>query len=109
MAWVAAAPHSAFGDRDVIGVECAGRRLALYKVDAEIFATSDRCPHQGASLSAGCVVSGYVECPVHHALFDVRTGEPDGSVTTARVATFPAKIEDEVIYVDLPDAEENAR
>jgi nitrite reductase/ring-hydroxylating ferredoxin subunit len=106
MPWLAAAPCSVFDERDVVAVECGGRRLALYRVGADVFATSDTCPHQGASLSQGCLVDGHVECPVHFALFDLRTGESDGSVTSARVATFAAKIEGPVVYVDVPRSEE---
>lgn len=106
MAWVAAGHTSAFGEREIIATECHGRRLALYRVDGEVLATADACPHQGGSLSAGCIVSGYIECPVHFALFDIRTGESDGSVTSQRVATFATKVEDGVIYVDMPSTEE---
>jgi nitrite reductase/ring-hydroxylating ferredoxin subunit len=108
MSWTAAATCAQFGDRDVIAVECAGRRLALYRWDGRIYATSDVCPHQGASLSDGCLVSGYIECPVHFALFDIRTGESDGSVTTSRVPTFATKVEDGVVYVDLIGTKETA-
>jgi nitrite reductase/ring-hydroxylating ferredoxin subunit len=109
MPWTAAATSAAFAGRDVIAVECRGRRLALYRVHDQIFATNDACPHQGASLSAGCVVGGYIECPLHYALFDVRTGEADGSVTTTPVRTFATKVEGDVIYVDLPGLEENGQ
>ena len=71
-------PRPSSSARDVIGVECEGRRVALYRLDDGVFATSDVCPHQGASLAQGCVVQGFVECPLHFALFDIRTGEADG-------------------------------
>jgi nitrite reductase/ring-hydroxylating ferredoxin subunit len=109
MAWVPAADCAAFAGRDVIAVHCNGRRLALYRLEDDVFATTDVCPHQGASLSDGCLVSGYIECPVHFALFDIRTGEPDGSVTTSRAATFATKVEDGMIYVDMPSGEENGQ
>ncbi len=50
MRWAAAADCDALADRNVIGVTCRGRRLALYRVDAEYFAKSDASPHQGAPL-----------------------------------------------------------
>ena len=71
MAWTLAAQRGDFGDRDVIGVACQAGRLALFKLPDGIFATSDICPHLGASLSQGCVVEGFVECPYHFALFDI--------------------------------------
>ena len=108
MAWVAAATRAELDGRDVIGIDCRGRRLALYNVDGDILATSDACPHQGASLSAGCIVGDYIECPVHFALFDIRTGQSDGAMTTKGVRTFATRVDGDVIYVDLP-GEENDR
>ena len=46
---------------------------------------------------------------MHHALFDIRTGEPDGSVTDRRLRTYPVRVEDDIIYVDLPAPEEHSR
>lgn len=101
MAWTCAAPTTAVAEGTVVGVECQGRRLALYRLQADYFATSDVCPHQGAALSAGCVVEGYIECPVHHALFDIRTGAADGAVTARGVRTYPTRVEHDEIHVDL--------
>ena len=46
---------------------------------------------------------------MHHALFDIRTGEPDGSVTDRRLRTYPVKVEGDDIYVELPAAEEHSK
>jgi nitrite reductase/ring-hydroxylating ferredoxin subunit len=43
--------------------------------------------------------------PVHYALFDIRTGDADGAITSQPLRTFPTS-RDDVIYVDLPMAEE---
>ncbi len=101
MAWRCAAPTGAVPEGGVVGVECQGRRLALYELAGEYFATSDVCPHQGGTLSAGCVVDGFIECPVHYALFDIRTGAADGSVTGTNLRIFPTRVENEEIHVDL--------
>ncbi len=101
MAWAFAANVSALDEREVVAAECGGRRLAIYRVGSAYFATSDTCPHQGGLLSDGCVVDGFIECPVHFALFDIRTGAADGSVTASAVRTFPARVENGEIHVDL--------
>ena len=106
MPWTQVAKREDFGDLQVMGVACPAGRLALFMLPDGIFATSDICPHLGASLSQGCVVEGFVECPYHFALFDIRTGAADGGVTSRGVHTFATKVEHDAIYVDLPDAEE---
>ena len=103
MAWTMATPCTALSDRSVIGVLCGGQRLAIYKLRDGYFATRDACPHQGSALSEGCVVENYIECPSHHALFDIRTGAADGSITSIPLKTYPARVENEHIYVDLDD------
>jgi nitrite reductase/ring-hydroxylating ferredoxin subunit len=103
MAWTFAAKRTDLHDREVLGVACQGRRVALYRLGDEVFATSDTCPHLGAALSEGCIVAGFVECPAHFALFDIRTGAADGGVTTRAVRTFATKVEHEDIYIDLPE------
>ena len=106
--WEWTATLSALDGRAVVGVQCQGRRLALYRLDEGIFASTDTCPHHGSTLSHGCVVGGFIECPVHYALFDIRTGAPDGAVTTRRLRTLATKIEDGNIYVDVSGLEETA-
>ena len=101
MPWTFAARREELEGRDVIGVTCASHRVAVYRIGDEFFATSDACPHLGASLSEGCVVDGFIECPVHGALFDIRTGESDGSMTARPVATLPVSVDDNSIYVDV--------
>ena len=104
--WTFAARCADLESRQVMGVSCGGRRVALYRLPTGIFATADTCPHLGASLSEGTVVEQYIECPLHYALFHIPTGESDGSVTPRRVTTFPTKVEDDSIYVDLPGVDE---
>ena len=109
MAWERAATRGDLEDREMLGVRVHGHPVALFVLADGLFATSNVCPHMGALLSHGCVVQGFVECPMHHALFDIRTGESDGSVTDRRVRTYAVKLEGDDIYIDLPALEEIAR
>ena len=109
MAWTPVSSCAALELGDVRAVDCSGANLALYRLEDGIFATSAACPHLGGSLAAGTVVNGYIECPVHYALFDIRTGEADGAITAQPLPTFPTRVEGDVIYVDLPMAEERMR
>lgn len=72
-----------------------GRRVAVYLVDGEAFATDDRCTHGNSSLSEdGCLDGHVVECGMHLGTFDVRTGEAVGPPCTQALRTYPVQIRD---------------
>ncbi|UCF40118.1 MAG: non-heme iron oxygenase ferredoxin subunit [Gemmatimonadota bacterium] len=53
-----------------------GEGLCLVRVRDEVFAFADRCSHADFPLSDGEMVDDHaIECPLHGAQFDVRTGE----------------------------------
>ena len=102
MTWHKAADVSALEGKPVIGVEIAGREIALYKLDGEYFATANICTHEFAFMSEGYVENGCIECPLHQALFDVRTGEVLDGPASEPLVTYPVKVEGDEIFVDLP-------
>lgn len=53
----------------------AGLEIALFRVQGEIFALNNACPHQGGPLAEGQLHDFCVTCPWHAWDFDVRTGE----------------------------------
>ena len=85
----------------VIEVSVSENLYALCNVQGEICAVSGVCLHQGGPLGQGQVADGRIVCPWHAWEFDCRTGEnsfdPD-----QRVATFPVKVEDGNIFLQVP-------
>src|SRR5919107_2885540 len=76
--------------------------VAVFNADGELFAIDDTCTHQDASLSEGWLEGCQIECPLHAASFDLRTGEPTGPSAKRPVRTYPTQVRDGVIYVDAP-------
>jgi len=68
--------------------------IAIFKINEEVFAIGNVCPHQHtALLYDGFVENGCVVCPAHGWMFDIRTGkQPSGS---RGVESYPVIIEDE--------------
>ena len=78
------------------------KQIAIYKLDDGKFsAVSDICTHQYASLSNGFLEGDTIECPLHQACFDIRTGKCHGPTATVDLEVFPLKIEDGKIYVGI--------
>ncbi len=73
--------------------------------DGEFLAVDDICSHAEASLSEGevDVDDETIECPRHGSTFDLRTGKPLSLPATLPVTTFPVKVEDETIKIELGD------
>jgi 3-phenylpropionate/trans-cinnamate dioxygenase ferredoxin subunit len=55
-----------------------GKAIALFKVEGEVYALDDSCPHQGSSLGMGRQDGAFVTCRAHGLCFDVRTGRMRG-------------------------------
>lgn len=88
-------------------VEVAGHRIALFRVDDDVYAIGDRCSHAEASLAEGEVWDLSVECPRHGSEFDLRTGEPGALPATQPVAVYTADVADGDVYLTLEPVEED--
>jgi nitrite reductase/ring-hydroxylating ferredoxin subunit len=60
-------------------VSVAGKSIALFNVEGQIYAIDDSCMHQGASLGGGKLNGKIVTCPAHGLKYDVTTGFVGGS------------------------------
>ncbi len=66
--------------------------IAVFNVDGELYAIDDTCTHQDASLSDGWLEGCAVECPLHAACFDLRTGRPSGPPAKKPVRTHAVTV-----------------
>jgi nitrite reductase/ring-hydroxylating ferredoxin subunit len=77
-----------------------GERRVLANVEGAFYAISDVCGHRNAPLSRGRLQGYLIECPLHFAQFDVRTGElVDGPVSTP-VPIYEVRVEGDIVYVN---------
>jgi phenylpropionate dioxygenase-like ring-hydroxylating dioxygenase large terminal subunit len=64
--WYAVALSSSLGSDRPLAVQLHGERFALWRDQSgQVAAVQDRCPHKGASLSAGFVKDGTIACGYH--------------------------------------------
>jgi len=63
------------GEGELMGASVDGRPILLAKVEGEIFALSNKCPHRGFPLHHKGRLDGYtITCAYHGGQFDIRTG-----------------------------------
>ena len=98
--WVRAAARGDLSEGEPL-VEIAGRSIALYDIDGDLFATDNICTHAYARLSDGWLDGDLIECPLHAARFDVRTGKVLDPPATEDLKTYPVRIIGDEIQVKL--------
>jgi nitrite reductase/ring-hydroxylating ferredoxin subunit len=74
-------------------------RVLIANVDGAFYALQDRCGHRQAPLSGGTLWGYVVECPLHFAQFDVRTGALLSGPAAADVPTYEVRVEGDTVYV----------
>jgi naphthalene 1,2-dioxygenase system ferredoxin subunit len=99
--WVRAAGRGDLTPGEVIGVEVGGRSIAIYDSDGNLFATDNVCTHAYACLSDGWLDGVTIECPLHAARFDIRTGQVLDPPATEDLKTYPVRVAGEEIQVRL--------
>lgn len=99
--WTDAAALDDVPEGDVIGVKVAGRDIALYEVEGEIYATDNVCTHGQARMSDGFLEGREIECPLHQGKFDVCTGRALCAPLTENIRTYAVKIENMRVMLRL--------
>lgn len=100
MAWIKIAAATQLQDDEVIPIALGEAQLALYRSAGEFHVTDNVCTHQFALLSDGYVEDGCVECPLHQARFDLRTGQAMCAPATQPIRVYPVRVEGNDILVD---------
>jgi len=99
--WVRVAGRGELSAGEVIGVEVGGRSIAIYDCDGELFATDNICTHAYACLSDGWLDGEVIECPLHAARFDIRTGKVLDPPATEDLKTYPVRLVGDGIQVRI--------
>lgn len=68
-------PISALSDGGMIQGKVRDEDVVLACSCGEYFAIGANCPHYGGPLAKGLVVGDTIRCPLHHACFNLRTGQ----------------------------------
>ena len=77
--------------------------VGVYNLDGRLCAIEDRCSHDDGPLCEGDFdpETGVAICPRHGANFDIRSGRPLTLPAYEPVETFPVRVEDGVVKVDI--------
>lgn len=83
-------------------VELGFLEIALFRLSGSVYATSNVCPHQGASLVEGEIKGETVICPWHRWCFNIKDGISPLN-PKLRIRTYPVKQEGDQIFILVPE------
>ena len=86
---------------EVVRVDTVNKNLAIYNVGGNVFCTDNVSTHGNALLSDGFLEGHEIECPFHQGRFDVRDGRVTCEPATKAMKTYPIKVEEGRVFIDL--------
>ncbi len=99
--WTDAAAIDDVFEDNVVAIVVAGKEIALYGIEGQVYATDNLCTHGAGRLSEGFLEGREIECPLHQGRFDVCTGKAMCAPLTQNIRIYPTRIENNRIYLNL--------
>jgi len=86
-----------------ISVNVEGKKILICNTEEGFFAVQDMCTHALIPLCGGFIQGTLISCPLHGAVFDLKTGEVMAPPAFEGLETFKLKIEGTSISVKNPE------
>jgi len=100
--WIEACTVDDVEEEDLIRFDHGDKIYAIYRSpDDKFYATDGLCTHEQVHLEDGLVMDYIIECPKHNGRFDYRTGEAKGAPVCVNLQTYPVKVENGVVFIEL--------
>src|SRR3954468_20195033 len=71
----AGVPAESIADGQVVGGRVGDQEVLLVRAGGQFYAVRAQCTHYRGALADGIVVGSTIRCPLHHACFDLATGD----------------------------------
>jgi 3-phenylpropionate/trans-cinnamate dioxygenase ferredoxin component len=81
-------------------IEKDGESICVARIGDEVFAIADTCSHSEASLAEGDITDFKIECWLHGAEFDLRTGQALTPPATAPVHKYSVSVDGDSVTIE---------
>tara|TARA_B100000674_G_C37868578_1_gene928320 strand:+ start:1024 stop:1338 length:315 start_codon:yes stop_codon:yes gene_type:complete len=86
---------------DILRFDHGDKTFCIYMLEDGFYATDGICTHETVHLEDGIVMDNEVECPMHQGVFDIKTGKAVSPPACDDLKTYPVKVEDNNIYIQI--------
>lgn len=101
--WVEVCGIDDIDEEDLIRFDHNDKTFCVYHTSKGFFATDGYCTHEEEHLEYGLVSGTIIECPLHQGQFEIPTGKALGHPVCVDLKTWPVKIENERIFLNLAE------
>jgi 3-phenylpropionate/trans-cinnamate dioxygenase ferredoxin subunit len=96
-----AGASSVLSDGHIEALEVAGVKIAVANVGGAIYAFGNTCTHRQCPLANGELEGTTITCPCHGSQFDVATGAVLTGPAKDPIATYPVRVENNAIEIEI--------
>jgi nitrite reductase (NADH) small subunit len=108
MKWIRVTSTKNIPLREGRSVRIGNDEIAIFNLGDRFAAVDNACPHRGGPLCDGIVSGKTVTCPLHGYKVCLDTGHIVKPEMPVRVETYPVRIEDGDIFVEMRKKQEKA-
>lgn len=83
-----------------VRIEKDGEAICVARIGDEVFAIGDTCSHSDASLSEGDITDFKIECWLHGAEFDLRSGEALTPPAVMPVKKYSVRVDGDSVTIE---------
>jgi nitrite reductase (NADH) small subunit len=105
MKWIRVTKAEDIPLREGRSVRIGEEEIAIFNLGDRFLAVNNECPHRGGPLADGIVAGDSVICPLHSYRICLETGAVTKPNVCVRVDTYPVRIEDGIVLVQLGEPE----
>lgn len=84
-----------------VRIDKDGHAICVARVDGNVYAIDDTCSHSDASLAEGDIEGFKIECWLHGAHFDLRTGEALSLPAVQPVKSYSVRVDGDSVTVEI--------
>ena len=85
-----------------VSVNVNGTKILICNTEEGFFAVQDMCTHALVPLCGGLIQGTLISCPLHGAVFDLKSGQVMSPPAFENLLTFDLKITGSSIYIKGP-------
>ena len=86
---------------DIVRFDHLDKTFCIYRLEDGFYATDGICSHEAVHLEDGLVMDEEIECPMHQGIFNIKTGKAISPPPCDDLKTYPVKVEEEKIYIQI--------